>query len=185
MTDQHPDAEPDRLVETHSAYVLMVGDRVLKWKKALDLGFADFRSLEARARACRAEVDLNRRLAPDAYLGVDVLRQEDGSAREHVVVMRRLPASTRLSALVTTGTDVRQPVHQLARLLADFHSRCAPTPQPEDVGGPARLRELWDIGLDALASAAPRRSRSMARVATSPSTSPCRSPASKSRQSRT
>lgn len=146
-------AEPDRLVETHSAYVLMVGDRVLKWKKALDLGFADFRALASRARACRAEVTLNSRLAPDVYLGVDELRREDGSVREHVVVMRRLPAATRLSALVAAGADVREPVHLVARLIADLHSRCAPSPSPDQMAGPERLRELWATGLDALAAA--------------------------------
>lgn len=153
MTERALSPEPDRLVETHSAYVLMIGDRVLKWKKALDLGFADFRSLASRERACRAEVALNRRLAPDVYLGVDELRREDGSVREHVVVMRRLPAATRLSALVAAGADVSGQVHLLARMIAGLHSRCAPSPSPEQVAGPVRLRELWDIGLDALADA--------------------------------
>ncbi len=144
--------EPDRLVETHSAYVLMIGDRVLKWKKALDLGFADFRSLAAREAACQAEVALNRRLAPDVYLGVDVLRRGDGTADEHVVVMRRLPAATRLSVLVVSGDDVSGQVRSLARLLADFHSRCAPSPDPTSVAGPDALRALWTTGLDALAA---------------------------------
>jgi uncharacterized protein len=144
--------EPDRLVETHSAHVLMVGDRVFKWKKPLDLGFVDFRTLASRERACAQELALNRRLAPDVYLGVDVLRRDDGSVREHVLVMRRLPAATRLRALVLAGADVREPVRLLARLLADFHARCAPSPRPRDVAGPGRLRQLWDVGLDALAT---------------------------------
>ena len=145
-------SEPDQLVETHSAHVLMVGDRVFQWKKPLDLGFADFRTLASRELACREEVRLNRRLAPDVYLGVDVLRREDGTVREHVVVMRRLPAAARLGSLVVGGTDVHAAVHLLARLLADFHSRCATSARPETVAGPDRLRELWELGLDALAA---------------------------------
>lgn len=145
-----------RLVETHSATLLMVGDRVYKWKKPVDLGFVDFRDLPARQQACRAEVELNRRLAPDVYLGVDTLVREDGTVREPVVVMRRLPDDTRLATLVAAGRhDADQSLHLLARLLADFHSRCAPSPDPDAVAGPARLRELWGIGLDALAAAVP------------------------------
>ena len=145
---------PSRLVETHSATLLMVGDRVYKWKKPLDLGFVDFRELTSRQQACRAEVALNRRLAPDVYLGVDSLVGEDGTVREPVVVMRRLPDETRLSTLVVSARgEADRPLHLLARLLADFHSRCALSSDPGAVAGPGRLYELWDLGLDALAAA--------------------------------
>lgn len=61
--------------------------------------------------------------------------------------MRRLPDDTRLSTLVLAGRGAAdRPLHLLARLLADFHSRCAPSPDPAAVAGPDRLLELWDIG---------------------------------------
>ena len=56
--------------ETHSGVVLLVGDRAVKLKKPVDLGFLDFRDPAVRRACCRREVDLNRRLAPDVYLGV-------------------------------------------------------------------------------------------------------------------
>ncbi len=150
-----PGSTASRLVETHTAHVLMVGDRVYKWKKALDLGFADFRSLAARKRACEDEVRLNRRLAPDVYLGVDVLMGEN-VVTEYVVVMRRLPEDTRLSTLlVAGGDDVGHHLRLVARKVADFHTRCAPSSDPASVAGPRRIRQLWDIGLDALSAAAP------------------------------
>ena len=62
---------PAAVAETHSAVVFFLGDRAYKVKKPVDLGFLDFRALEARRRVCHREVELNRRLAPDAYLGVD------------------------------------------------------------------------------------------------------------------
>ncbi len=58
------------VAETHSAYVFFVGDRAYKLKKAVDLGFLDFTTREAREAVCHREVELNRRLAPDVYLGV-------------------------------------------------------------------------------------------------------------------
>ena len=56
--------------ETHCAVVLLLGDRAYKVKKPVDLGFLDFRDVAERRAACRREVELNRRLAPDVYLGV-------------------------------------------------------------------------------------------------------------------
>ena len=40
-----------------------------KVKKAVDLGFLDFTTLERRRHFCHEEVRLNRRLAPNVYLG--------------------------------------------------------------------------------------------------------------------
>ena len=62
--------EPAAIVETHISVVVFVGDRAFKLKKPVDLGFLDFSTREARWAACTREVALNRRLAPDVYLGV-------------------------------------------------------------------------------------------------------------------
>ena len=59
-----------RLVQTHASWVFLAGDRVYKVKKPVDFGFLDFSTPARRARACRREVELNRRLAPGVYLGV-------------------------------------------------------------------------------------------------------------------
>src|SRR5687768_1083887 len=60
--------------ETHVSVVLLRGDVALKLKKPVSLGFLDFSTAEARREACEAEVRLNRRLAPEVYLGVDDVR---------------------------------------------------------------------------------------------------------------
>src|SRR5215204_3962224 len=88
------------LAETHSAVVFFVGERAYKLKKPLDLGFLDFRSRKAREAVCHREVELNRRLAPDVYLGVADVSDADGRLCDHLVVMRRLPVDRRLSSLI-------------------------------------------------------------------------------------
>ncbi|MCK9353882.1 MAG: AAA family ATPase [Gallionella sp.] len=65
----HPVGEV-RLIETHISWVLLAGDYAYKIKKPIDLGFLDFSTLALRRQACEEEVRLNRRLAPDYYLGV-------------------------------------------------------------------------------------------------------------------
>ena len=64
-----PAAYPHRpkdveLVQTHISLVFLADDRVYKVKKAVDLGFLDYSTLDPRRSVCEAEVRLNRRLAP-------------------------------------------------------------------------------------------------------------------------
>ena len=68
------------LAETHSAVVLFAGDRTYKFKKPVKFDFLDFSTRERRERAVRRELELNRRLAPDVYLGVSDVLDVDGSS---------------------------------------------------------------------------------------------------------
>src|SRR6476620_4907686 len=59
---------------THASWVYLTDGDAWKVKRPVDLGFLDFRTVEARRRACEDEVRLNRRLAPGIYLGVEPVR---------------------------------------------------------------------------------------------------------------
>jgi uncharacterized protein len=132
------------VAETHSGVVFFIGDRAYKMKKAVDLGFLDFTSLEARREACAREVALNRRLAPDVYLGVGAILDVDGQPCEHLVVMRRLPTERRLSSLAADGADLRDAVTVVAQLMARFH-RATPVPdRAAKVAAPDELLRRWD-----------------------------------------
>ena len=120
------DAPPAAVRETHSSIVVFVGDRVYKVKKPVDLGFLDFSTREARERICHREVELNRRLAPDVYLGVADITGPDGEVCDHLVVMRRMPEAARLSTRLAAGEDVTGCLRGVARQLADLHA-AAPT----------------------------------------------------------
>ena len=61
---------PVELRETHGSWVFLTAERAYKVKKPVVLPFLDYGTLERRHKMCRAELALNRRLAPDAYLGV-------------------------------------------------------------------------------------------------------------------
>ena len=131
--------------ETHSGVVVLVGDRAYKMKKPVDLGFLDFSTRTERERACCREVELNRRLSPDVYLGVGGLEQPDGS-REPLVVMRRMPADRRLSTLARRGQADDADLRELARLVAGLHSRSRRSPEVDAEGGPDRLWARWSDG---------------------------------------
>ena len=95
--------------ETHTGIVLLVGDKAYKAKKPLTTDFLDFSTPERRERACEHEVALNRRLAPDSYLGVGHFSGPAGGPAEPVIVMRRYPDSTRVWHR-SSGTN--EPVHR-------------------------------------------------------------------------
>jgi len=140
--------------ETDTALLFFLGERVYKFKKPVRLGCVDLTTREARLAVCEAEVRLNRRLAPDVYLGVADIRDAQGQLRDHMVVMRRLEETDRLSALLRRGDAVDEPLRQIARRLADFHARCETGPAIARTGGQANLQALW---LAALAGISPYR----------------------------
>jgi len=118
-------AVPAALAETHVSVLAFIGDRVYKLKKPVALGFLDFSTRAARETACHREVELNRRLAPDVYLGVAEVLDPQGRPCDHLVVMRRMPVERRLASLVRSGADVAGGLRQVARLVAGFHERCS------------------------------------------------------------
>ena len=129
--------------ETHSGLVFFVGDRAYKLKKDVDLGFLDFTSRETRLAACRREVELNRRLSPDVYLGVADVLDAAGEPCEHLVVMRRMPADRRLSTLVLEGAPVHEALDDLAGMIARFHATAERSPEADRAAGRDALAGRW------------------------------------------
>jgi aminoglycoside phosphotransferase family enzyme len=135
-----PAAYPERpaqveAVETHMSWVFLADGWVYKLKKPVRYDFLDFSTLAARRRCCEEEVRLNRRLAPEVYLGTVVLalgpRGElglDGAGEvvDWLVKMRRLPAARSLPAVVAGGALRSADLTALGSRLADFYRRCPP-----------------------------------------------------------
>ena len=134
--------------ETHSAVVFFAGDRAYKLKKPVSLGFLDFSTPEARAAACQREIELNRRFAPDVYLGVVEVRDPAGRVCDHLVAMRRMPASRRLSALVQAREPVGAAVRQVARILAAWHASAPRGPAISEQGSRDALWRRWTDNIE-------------------------------------
>jgi aminoglycoside phosphotransferase family enzyme/predicted kinase len=131
-------------IQTHISHLFLTRDRVVKLRKATRPGFLDFGLRAQRIRDCLDEVALNRRLAPDVYLGIAPIEPTADGWRlgppaeaptdpdcEHAVVMRRLPSGT--DALSRLAADALGPaeLRAAAQRLASFHARHAlGTPAP-------------------------------------------------------
>ena len=134
---------PAAVVETHVSQVFFVGDRAYKLKKPVTTGFLDLSTEALRRRACEREVALNRRLAPDVYLGVATILGVDGERCDHLVVMRRLPDTARLSRLVAEGRDAATELDRVAQVLADFHAGAGTSAEIAAEGSPEAVLGRW------------------------------------------
>lgn len=138
------------LVQTHISWLLMGGQRVWKIKKPVHLPFLDFRTLAQRRHCCEEELRLNRRFAPELYLGLRPLWR-DAAGR----------LSWHAPDLADTAEIARSP--RSAHSAAETASR---TPSEWAV-------EMWRFPADALLSA-----RLMA-AAPTPANSPALAPSAK------
>jgi uncharacterized protein len=124
-----PTSYPGRLekverCETHAALVFLAGHEAWKIKRAVRFPYMDFCTLEKRRDVCFREVEINRGLAPEIYLGcVPITRQNDGRLAlggdgevvEWAVQMRRFDQAALLSNLA----EARGIGAELAKTLAD------------------------------------------------------------------
>jgi aminoglycoside phosphotransferase family enzyme len=99
-------------IETHAAIVFLIGDLAYKLKRAVKFPFLDYSTADLRQQACKADLILNRRTAPELYLDVcSVNRTEDGrlglneqgEAIDWLVVMRRFDQKALLDHIANQG----------------------------------------------------------------------------------
>ncbi|MFF2082729.1 AAA family ATPase [Nocardia sp. NPDC058176] len=136
--------------ETHTGVVFLYGDRAYKVKKALRTDFLDFSTSRLRDRACARELALNARLSPDVYIGVGHLDDPGGGPAEPVLIMRRMPADRRLSALLARPTRTSATLAELIHLLVRFHNDAERGPEIDSAGTVSAVRARWRSLLDPL-----------------------------------
>jgi aminoglycoside phosphotransferase family enzyme/predicted kinase len=135
--------------------VFLVGDRAYKCKKPIDLGFLDFRDRQSRKACCEREVELNRRLAPDVYLGVAELQDPDIAGGEPLVLMRRMPDARRLTSLLQQSDErLEHPIESLARIMAVFHAHADRSPDISAEGTRDAIERRWSASFEQVASLA-------------------------------
>ncbi len=118
-----------KLLQTHMSWILLTDQHAYKIKKPVDLGFADFTSLEKRRYFCDEELRVNRRLAPHLYLAVLPITGTcrspvvggDGEPIEYAVHMKQFPQRELLPHVLERGELGPQHVESLARDIAEFH----------------------------------------------------------------
>jgi aminoglycoside phosphotransferase family enzyme len=145
----HP-AAPVVKLETHISYILLAGNYAYKIKKALNLGFLDFTSLDRRKVYCTEELRLNRRLAPELYLDCipisgseenPILDGDPATAIEYAVKMRRFSQQALLDQCLQAGILETRHIDALARQLAEFHGSVVCADLDTSFGTPEQVHQ--------------------------------------------
>jgi len=126
------------------SFILLTGEYVYKIKKPVNLGYLDYTTLEKRHFFCLQELELNRRLCPDAYLAVvpitmslrgtkrrsNLVRIEGrGKTIEYAVKMKQLPQDRMMDVLLLRGQVTLEMVAKVAEKLVGFHQRAETNPE--------------------------------------------------------
>ncbi|MCX5953884.1 MAG: AAA family ATPase [Cyanobacteria bacterium] len=136
-----------QLLETHISWILLTGPFAYKLRKPVQLGFVDFSTAARRRQDCIEEVRLNRRLAPDLYLGVRDIHGPPDQARFHgpgavieaAVQMRQFDQAALLPLVLQRQGLDDSSIDALAQRLALFHDSAAVAPAGGAFGSAAMV----------------------------------------------
>jgi len=138
-------------LDTHASIVVLAGRHAYKLKRALDVGWMDFSTVEKRRLCCLNELALNRRTAPELYLAVQPViadgegfrlggpGSEAGEPVDWVLVMRRFDSAQRFDRLLADGRLDRALVEATAAAVLEAQGRA---PVHRDAGGAAGIARV-------------------------------------------
>jgi len=150
-----PDSGEVEFVETHISCVFITREFVFKMKRAVKFPYLDFSTLEKRKHFCQAEITINKRTAPDLYLGVAaVVRDQDGALKitddaektgketvvEYLVKMRPFDQSTLFHLQIRQGLIDRKIIQKLSNNIAGFHQHA----ERHDINGADIIKGIID-----------------------------------------
>ncbi len=156
----HP-VEVITTIETHISIVFLTGQYAYKLKKPVDFGFLDFSSLANRKKYCGLEVELNRRTAPELYIGVFQIesdtsdanhkikitpQSEEGNPVDYLVKMRQFDPNHVLGRMLNQQDHIElQMLEKLALQIARFHLAANPVEMQSRLGEPkTQLQPMLD-----------------------------------------
>jgi len=152
MKPEAYDEEPGQieLTQTHISFVFLTRNFVYKVKKAVDLGFLDFTTLEKRRFFCEKELELNRRLCGDMYLEVAPINKSniikikgEGETVEYAVKMKRIPQDKMMNKLLEEEKVDSKLIDRIAGIIAEFHSKAETNTRISEFGSLAIVETNW------------------------------------------
>ena len=151
------DEEPGKieLTQTHISFVFLTRNFVYKVKKAVDLGFLDFTTLEKRRFFCEKELELNRRLCGGMYIEVVPINKSnvikikgEGETVEYAVKMKRMPQEKMMSRLLEENKVDSKFIDKIAKIIAEFHSKAETNKRISEFGSLKIIETNWKENFD-------------------------------------
>lgn len=126
----HEVLENISVIETNISWIFLTGKYAYKMKKSIRFGdVLDFTSLEKRHKTTKAEIVLNKRMAPDLYLSVEMVNSQGkigltSNPIEYLVKMVQLPqTSLLLNILKDKGSIENNILQKIAEEVSRFHKQ--------------------------------------------------------------
>lgn len=122
-------------IYTHAAHVFLIDDRAWKLKRAVRYDYLDFSTVQLRHDALAREFALNRRTAPQLYVGLHPITRGSagdwriggtGEALDWVLEMRRFADGDLLSEVAGGGRLTPALAVRVADAIVDFHAIAPP-----------------------------------------------------------
>ncbi len=126
-----------QLLETHISWVILAGEFAYKIKKPVKFEFVDYSTLPLRRKFCELEVELNRRFAPNLYLGVVPVLASEGQLKigaadwqqgsstieplDYAVKMRQFPQTAIVATRLQHPALTAESVEEFGKYIARFH----------------------------------------------------------------
>ena len=157
MKPEAYDVEPGKieLTQTHISFIFLTRNFVYKVKKAVDLGFLDFTTLEKRRFFCEKELELNRRLCEGMYLEVVPINKSNvikmkgkGETVEYAVKMKGIPQERMMSKLLEENKVNKELIDKIAKIIAEFHSKAETNSSISEFGSLAIIETNWKENFD-------------------------------------
>lgn len=149
------EVEKVEVKETHISWVFLTGKYAYKVKKPVNFEFLDFTTLEKRKHFCEEEIRVNKPLCGDMYIGVVPITRDDkikvggkGEVIEYAVKMRELPQESIMTNLLRRGKVGEKEIEEIARLLAEFHSKARTGEGVNEYGSVEQITENWIQNFD-------------------------------------
>jgi len=127
-----------QLLETHISWIVLTGPFAYKLKKPVKFDFVDYSTLNRRKSFCEKEIKLNRRYAPEVYLGVvPVFKTEKGirvgnehepadgsedTTIEYAVKMHQFPQGSILANQLQSPNLTCASVERFGKDVGKFHA---------------------------------------------------------------
>jgi aminoglycoside phosphotransferase family enzyme len=152
MKPEAYDEQPGRieLTQTHISFVFLTSNFVYKVKKAVDLGFLDFTTLEKRQFFCEKELELNKRLCGGMYLEVVPINRSnvikikgEGEIVEYAVKMKRMPQEKMMTKLLEENKVDNGLIDGIAKIIARFHSKAETSKRISEFGSLVIIETNW------------------------------------------
>jgi aminoglycoside phosphotransferase family enzyme/predicted kinase len=121
-----------RRIDTHTAAVIVAGDRAWKLRRPVDYGWLDYATRARRQECAEREIALNSSTAPGLYLGIGgITATRDGwrliepgdlpAGAEPVVVMQRFQQRDLFDRMAADGRLTPEIMRATGRAVADMH----------------------------------------------------------------